>query len=126
MAHARLTMSIPVLVLRNLVVFVTAIVVTLGMSARWGRIPLWIAAAVVAGAAIAFGSVSIWWNGCRPLCGEGWDVPGTVVAIGVAGVAALLSVQRVGTRKVPMWLRAAAAVVFLWILLKANLWTWVS
>ena len=119
-------MSIPLFVQRNLLILVVAIVVTLALSARWGRIPLWIAAAVLAAAALAFGTVSIWWNGCRPLCGEGWDAPGIAVAADVAGAAALLSVQEVGAHKVPVWLRGAAAVVLLWMLLRANLSTWVS
>ncbi len=119
-------MSIPLFVQRNLLVLVIAIVATLVMTVRWGRIPLWIAAAILAGAALAFGSISIWWNGCPPLCGEGWDVPGAVMAGGVAGVAAFLSVQHVASRRVPIWLRAASAAVFLWILLRANLSAWVS
>src|SRR6266436_3223342 len=114
-------MSIPLFVQRNLLVLVIAIVVTLALTVRWGRIPLWIAAAILAGAALAFGSVSIWWNGCRALCGEGWDVPGAVMAGGVAGAAAFLSLQHVASRRVPMWLRGAGAAVFLWILLRANL-----
>jgi hypothetical protein len=119
-------MSIPLFVQRNLLVLVIAIVVTLALTVRWGRIALWVAAAILAGAALAFGSVSIWWNGCRPLCGEGWDVPGAVMAAGVAGAAAFLSVQHVASRKVPIWLRGASAAVFLWMLLRANLSTWVS
>jgi len=119
-------MVIPLFVERNLLLVVVASVVILALSARGNRILLWVMAALMAGAAIASGTVSIWWNGCRPLCGEGWDVPGLVVAAGVALAATLFSVQQLGHFKVPLWLRSAGAAVALWVILRANLSTWVS
>jgi len=122
--------TVPLYVDRNLVLGVIALVSVLTLMARRGLAPLWIVAVLFAGAALALSAVldtvPIWWNGCRPLCGEGWDVPGTVAAAAVLGAAALLSIHRLGSRNVPIWLRAGSATALLWIVLRANLSTWVS
>ena len=123
-------MAIPLYVDRNLALGVIALVAALTLTARRGLVPLWITVALLAVAAVVtglvLGSVSIWSNGCRPLCGVGWDVPGPIVALGVLGVAAMLSVRHMGSRPVPIWLRAAIAALVLWIVLRGHLSPWMS
>ena len=123
-------MTVPPYVDRNLVLGIVALVSVLTLMARRGLAPLWIVAVLFAAAALALSAVldtvPIWWNGCRPLCGEGWDVSSTVAAAAVLGAAALFSIRRFGTRNVPIWLRAGSAAALLWIVLRANLNTWVS
>ena len=119
-------MLVPLFVQRNLVLIIVAIVITLALSAQRSRIMLWVIAVLIAGFAVASGSVSIWWNGCRPLCGEGWDVPGVVLAVGVSLAATLFSVGEIGTHRIPIWLRGGGSAILLWVLLRANLSTWVS
>jgi hypothetical protein len=123
-------MTVPLYVDRNLALGVIALVAMLTFMARRGLKSLWIVAVFLAVAALALSAVldtvPVWWNGCRPLCGEGWDVPGTLAAGVVLGAAGLLSIYRLGSRQVPIWLRSASAAVLLWIVLRANLSTWVS